>query len=873
MSTNDVVVGDDGFDYISTGTGDDVVSAGSGFNIVRTGSGNDVVVYEYSNNDPVNWLDAAVPDLYFGGSKGESDIADLEQTAISSLDALGMGAEQNSSWEMISSVESNKGDVFLITFNSEQEFEQYLADLGMSLDQFQATLDGMADDIANRRLESLSNICIHARISDFENLAIVVKTVTELDPPVVEVEGLVFDSQTQELTLSGEAERGSTVQVTFIGSDGTITTVEVIPSIGDPAATLDAWTLNISDLALDLDGNFQISVSAVNEDGLASDAVIVEDLFRTIQHLDDQGNVVAEIRALTDVSEGIRTEWNSQESNILTVFSLNENGQTIAKELYYGNSLQERIELGYSSESDLFSFIKRYKDFDGDGVLDLSAEERYTDFGHKTFEKSLGFESGNYIFLEKTTEYHDEQFGIISKTIDARYNLDGTLLSINSISFDELGRILRVEYDYNGDGVFDTAYLFEYNGLEIMREEYSSGGTYHQIREKDEFGNLILESVDSSDEDRVKSWEYDATGQFLQRFEESLSSESNPLSNYERVITYDSMGNSLKDATTRASTGQTRGVEYVNTYDADGKIIQSLEYEALFDPVTGENIIQNPANYHRNEYTYDENTGLLQSVERFVTWQIDPDPIHWKYYDEQGRLLESMDEDGQYVKNTYLDDGTIILEKGYSPTEIQRARTYDAEGRTLEEKYDINVNGVFDTFVQQSWLGNRNMSYRQFSDYDEDGVIDKEVYREKNEYGSVIENFIQSSAQLSRELKEYSANNLLVREISFEDVDGDQVFDKVYVQDVRGPKGISLEDEDFDGLVVEYSYQEIDQDFNLWDRGMIDLDADGTFDEGAVYRNDLLWETWTDANGDGVKDENEIQKFHNEQIIGDDMVM
>lgn len=135
--SEDVVVGDDGFDYISTGKGDDVVNAGSGLNIVATGSGNDVVVYEYSNNEASNWLDAAIPDYYFGGRGGESEIADLEQTATSSLQALGMTAEENTSWEMIASVGSNTGDVFLVTFNSEQEFEQYLSDLGMSLEQLE----------------------------------------------------------------------------------------------------------------------------------------------------------------------------------------------------------------------------------------------------------------------------------------------------------------------------------------------------------------------------------------------------------------------------------------------------------------------------------------------------------------------------------------------------------------------------------------------------------------------------------------------------------------------------------------------------------------------------------------------------------------
>ena len=282
------------------------------------------------------------------------------------------------------------------------------------------------------------------------------------------------------------------------------------------------------------------------------------------------------------IEDGICTvcsyEIIDYEDGTFDVIKYDDNGNEIYCAYYDGAELMSVTETEYT--------------YDENG--NILAEASYTD-GVLTYESEYTLDEDDYPQLSKSVFYFDDG----SKSID-QYNANGDM-------------ILNVEYDAEGNIVYQTDYEYKYddNGQTIFYKAYRDGKVVEDFEYQygedgltyaskmtfiNDDGSTTVQEY-NSDLTPIKETYFDAEGnithQVLYSYEYnengdmlSESCTANGELQYENKMNYDGEGNYLGDTLTTYNEDGTVTVEITDeywnlitatTYDAEGNVLEVIE--------------------------------------------------------------------------------------------------------------------------------------------------------------------------------------------------------------------------------------------------------------------------------------------------------
>ncbi len=193
---------------------------------------------------------------------------------------------------------------------------------------------------------------------------------------------------------------------------------------------------------------------------------------------------------------------------------------------YYDSSeLLEIFEYDYDEQGKLMSI---FKDYDADGVVDSVESYEYDD-------------EGKLVLLESSSNNGQT----------------GTYLIY---SYNELGNLSLLEYDFSRDGNIEDYVIFFYNGADqIIRDELYDDGllSYAYDYEYDNDGRMVLSSIYDGLGDSLYEKRFFYDGDLIIR-------EEGPES--VKYFTYDANGNLLEQVEVNTNFGSQSTRQYQNTY-------------------------------------------------------------------------------------------------------------------------------------------------------------------------------------------------------------------------------------------------------------------------------------------------------------------
>ncbi|BAY62611.1 hypothetical protein NIES22_26850 [Calothrix brevissima NIES-22] len=419
------------------------------------------------------------------------------------------------------------------------------------------------------------------------------------------------------------------------------------------------------------------------------------------------------------------------------------------------------------------------------------------------------------------------------------------------------GFLSSANVDTNGDGIAEQSIYYKNQAI----------ATYIDVTIDDYYGygpNSIISSANFYPNGKVSE----------SRFASGIGDiDGDGLTDYSiSIITKDSYGRqtSYLDATLFSASGTQVDEEgvYINTYDANGRLISSISdyyLDGIPDRITS--------------YTYDSNGYLVSERNYQASGQID---IITDYtYNSRGQKTSEYRYNAAtgkaFYKNlyTYDDNSRLILVSGDSGADGSidslTSYTYDSNGRLISVNTDSGADGSIDSLTSYTYDPNGRIlsvstdrgadgSLNEVYIYDSNGrvVVEKQDYDRDGKIDFILTNTYDSNG--SPVLVTY-------------DYGGDGKIDEIdtFTYDVFGNTSYSsyliIEDDGTERL----SYEEIyTSTYNVF-AANYDTNNDGTIDQVISNQYDLLTAQLItkniDSNNDGTTDSKITYSYAQNQVI------
>lgn len=209
----------------------------------------------------------------------------------------------------------------------------------------------------------------------------------------------------------------------------------------------------------------------------------------------------------------------------------------------------------------------------------------------------------------------------------------------------------QIDFVYNDKNILtemkQQGQSVELGGLTFMTDGESYQFSY------DKNGNPIREILDKQNSGKTTTnYTYDADGKMIKIENiEQFPGDPNLLKDQSEFV-YDAHGNLIKEIFTNEEENDTDIIEFIHTYDANGKLIKKDYKLGSWQYI--------------HDYTYDENGLLVKEIEQEIGWMRDPQESIYSYsYDANGNLIKRVDEEQATYSYTY-DELGILKQASYT---------------------------------------------------------------------------------------------------------------------------------------------------------------------------------------------------------------
>ena len=372
-------------------------------------------------------------------------------------------------------------------------------------------------------------------------------------------------------------------------------------------------------------------------------------------------------------------------------------------------------------------------------------------------------ENGNAM---KSVHYDEEE----NITATVFYTYDSLNRKITAKSFDEKQRVISSEY-WEYDGI-NRETVYEYTHMSYEGSEYKK--TIVRKQSYDASGELSIKEEDNSTtykngttERSVSKEEYfrDGNGK---RVKTSGTTEYNGrIMDFEKEEAWDAEGRRTIDGISQGTNGVFTSIIYFYyDYDKNGNLLSERVRSSEKERIT-------------KEYVYSEQ-GVLR---KGILYSFDGTAYQTSYYDEAGRLLKTVGEDGKTVTAEGSLSGDGRLYECYEEVAGDDGQTQ----RILTERAEYNEDGKIKN--REKFLTDSDgTGYSAREEYDSDGnVTAKETLRylengkpfrsERTEYGHGVNQknavryttFYEDGTVKLDVIYEYDENGNSVKTVQYKD--------------------------------------------------------------------------------------------------------